>query len=132
MSNPNSVPEAELERRRELAKRVRAELERAGLPTLEAAGAVGFAGAVVGVDPGDDSLGGVFVDWQADSALRKAAAAAVEESRFDDPAIRHNGIVAEQMGEAISGILRSAGFETEIDDDLAPSVVHVTGTASRD
>ncbi|MFE3190155.1 hypothetical protein ACFXHA_14175 [Nocardia sp. NPDC059240] len=126
MADPEVAPVDELERRRLLAESVRDELRRAGLPAHAAADGPRAGGAEVDVDPGTDSLGGVFVDWNPDPALTKAVVAAAEAGDFESAAARQSSAIHAYMSTAIVGILRAAGLQAEAGrNDLSPDTVYV-------
>jgi len=116
-----------LARRDELADRICAELTRAGLPARRhSVGDEQVAGAEISVDrTEEEDGGGVFVQWQPDPGLTRAAvglpegeldeqalrtAAMTLPGRADDPSLIHSGVVRQQMQAAIIAILRSAGL----------------------
>jgi len=79
-------------------------LSAAGLPDDPAGG--------VSVDVDD----GVWVRWNAGAELREASGRAFRAGAFQPggdqvhPAIRHDGMVAQAMGEAMAAILRALGY----------------------
>ncbi|MGW4244328.1 hypothetical protein [Nocardia sp. NPDC004722] len=116
----------ELARRRLLADRVHAELRRAGLPTHDAFEGDDRAGAAVGVDPGNDSLGGVFIDWRPDPELTAAVVAAAWDGDPEFTAARRSNEIGDAMSTAITAILRTAGLHAEAGaNDLDPQTVYV-------
>ena len=112
-----------------LAKAVRLELTRAGLPLRSASDPAG-PGADIEIDMGDDEAGGVFVTWHADGSLTLAAAQSVSEGRFDDEVIRRSGVISEAMRDSIIAILNAANLvAVQSDDDMRPLALRVVAAA---
>lgn len=83
-------------------------------------------GAMVSVDPANDSRGGVFVQWNASSSLNESAAKNALEGGIDSPVFRHFSFVVEQMHATLIAILGSAGFDAvDADDDMNPYLIRV-------
>ncbi|WP_097976211.1 hypothetical protein [Streptomyces sp. gb14] len=83
-------------------------------------------GAMVLVDPANDSRGGVFVQWNASSSLNENAAKNALEGGIDSPIFRHFSFVVEQMHATLIAILGSAGFDAvDADDDMNPYLIRV-------
>jgi hypothetical protein len=108
--------------RNETARRVRHELQAAGLPAhIDGSEPDLPGGAEVSVDNGSDNLGGVTVEWVPTLA--------------NDPSLRSDsglmrgkqaGLIARHMNTAIIEILKIAGMEAgENEDDLNPLTVRV-------
>ncbi|WP_455362300.1 hypothetical protein [Streptomyces sp. SYSU K21746] len=107
-----------------LADQVAQDLELAGLSVLKEG--EGGVGAEIEVDAGADEAGGVYVSWCPDSRLSLEAAVAVQQGRFDEPAVQHSGAVKRIMRDAISVILQSSGFGVEQStDDMRPLAIRV-------
>ncbi|MFE0723011.1 hypothetical protein EF919_29055 [Streptomyces sp. WAC02707] len=117
-----------LAERSSIADRVCEELRMAGLPAHRWKPDVdGAIGAEVAVDPGEGSVGGIFVTWTAD--FGPALAESLLSGDFQAPVIRQNGAVAQHMQEAIIGILRAAGLDAAPSgDDMNPLAVRVAST----
>ncbi|MEW1550635.1 hypothetical protein [Streptomyces tsukubensis] len=110
-----------------LASQVAGELELAGLTVLREGNI--HAGAEIDVDTGADESGGIYVTWSTNSRLSLAAALAVQQGRFDDPAIQHSGTVKQIMRKAIFELLQSARFGVEeSDDEMRPLSIRVTAS----
>ncbi|MER5739699.1 hypothetical protein ABT117_29065 [Streptomyces sp. NPDC002262] len=111
-----------------LASQVAEELELAGLTVIREGDV--DAGAEIEIDKGADEAGGVYVTWSPNSRLSLAAAVAVQQGRFDEPAIQHSGMVKRIMREAIFELLRSARFGVERSgDDMRPLSIRVTSSS---
>ena len=112
---------------RELALRVRAALDLAGIPSHSADEFPRPAGAEIEVDHGNDGMGGVFVDWQPASALSSAVVESTMANRVDDPSIQHFMAIATAMRDAMIVVLRASQFEVVPIDDYAlrPPAIHV-------
>ncbi|MQY24993.1 hypothetical protein [Nocardia aurantia] len=118
----------EFARRHRLADRIVGELRRAGLPAHLFDLSDRRPGAAVAVEKEASEPSSVWVNWYVDPDLARAAEDAILHSRFDSFEARHRGRIAVQMGESIAGILRSAGFRTEVGvDDISPTTVYVVG-----
>jgi hypothetical protein len=103
--------------RTDLAAAVAAELSAAGLPVGDETGR-GFTGAQLEVDLGGDAAGGVFVTWRAGSLDVEAANRSLIDGGFDDTSLRHTDAVATTMRDAMIGILRDAGYDVRVSDDV--------------
>ncbi|HTI26564.1 MAG TPA: hypothetical protein VL652_36605 [Kutzneria sp.] len=132
-----------LARRDELADRICVELHRAGLPARRhSVGDEQVAGAEVSVDrTEEEDGGGVFVQWQPDPALTRAAvglpegdldeqalraAAMALPGRANDPDLIHSGAVRRHMQAAIIAILCSAGLHAYApESEYEPYMVQV-------
>ncbi len=130
-SAPKAAPEV-VAGRNDLADEVCRELLRAGLPArrsdLEGDPPDG-SGADVHVDP--LARGGVYVDWRTGTELRTTAveifAKGIDYTN-PPPVVRHYENVQKLMGNALLGILASAGFQVEeADPHTHGSAVRVTG-----
>ncbi|MFJ3575958.1 hypothetical protein [Streptomyces rubiginosohelvolus] len=83
-------------------------------------------GAMVLVDPANDSRGGVFVQWNASSSLNENAAKNALKGGIDSPIFRHFSFVVKQMHATLSAILGSAGFDAvDADEDMNPYLIRV-------
>ena len=115
-----------------VAERVRAELSAAGLPIAApdySPEADSNYGVLVGVDPGDDAAGGVTVEWNCRQAIRDRMIDALQQRKYDAPAIWRNGAIVTAMNTAITEILTSAGFTVvENPNDMAPMTLKVMAT----
>ncbi|MVU76649.1 hypothetical protein GPX89_05240 [Nocardia sp. ET3-3] len=132
MSDSDVAPTEEIERRRLLADRVRAELRRAGLPAHDAFRDARTGGAAVGVDSGNDMIGGVFIDWRPAPALTDAVVAAAQAGEFESAAARQSLEISVAMSSAIIAILRAAGLHAEAGlNDLSPDTVFVESPDAR-
>ncbi|WP_424211902.1 hypothetical protein ACN20G_07275 [Streptomyces sp. BI20] len=121
--------EAEIAERNGLAGRVAEALAAAGFAVhRDADDGLAPLGARVSVDPGNDSRGGVFVQWATDLALVPDARQDVRAVDFASPEFRHFRFVTEHMHATLVAVLGSAGFRAEAaGDDMNPYLVHVTG-----
>ncbi|MFD6423343.1 hypothetical protein [Streptomyces sp. NPDC060198] len=102
--------EAEFAERNDLADRVTEALVAAGFPVhrdVNRAPAV-EQGTLVFVDPGDDSRGGVFVEWPTDPSLAPDVLGIARTREFSSPALRHFGAVTQQMYATLVAILGSS------------------------
>lgn len=115
--------------RRDLAQRVAEALDLAGIPNHSADDYPRPAGAEIGVDPGADEAGGVFLDWRPAAALSEALMKSTMEGPSDAPAIQLFMAVATSMRDAMIGVLRASGFDAAPVDDYAlrPPAIHVLG-----
>ncbi|MEV7563978.1 hypothetical protein [Streptomyces tanashiensis] len=118
---PPKAPPELLAEWSDLADRVCRALTRAGLPARrgDRGGGPAGSGADVHVDPFADGGGGVYVDWRTDAELTTAVVEVMEgRVDFTDPpaVVRHHRNVHRFMGEALVGILDSAGFQVEVPD----------------
>lgn len=112
-----------------LADQVAEELELAGLTVVKHGDA--GAGAMIEVDTGADAAGGVWVTWHADSRLRLAAAAAVQQGCVADPMIQRSGTITQIMLDALRAILAARGFGVvQEPDDMRPLWDQVVSPAS--
>lgn len=107
--------------RNKTARRVRHELQAAGLPAyIDGIDPDLPAGAEVSVDNGVDNLGGVTVEWLAGLS---------EPSTRSDSGLspaKQAGLVSRHMNTAIIEILKIAGLAaSENEDDLNPLTVRV-------
>ncbi|WP_019929531.1 hypothetical protein [Nocardia sp. BMG111209] len=126
MAGFEQVPEDELAQRWELAERVVSELRRAGLPSSLFGRGEPSIGAVVAVDSGIDTLGGVWVDWRVGADLSAVIHEAVLSRRSDEPALQHFGNITQNMARAIAAILRSAGLRADTgSNEESPNSVSV-------
>jgi len=95
-----------------LADQVRVELTAAGLPVLAAHDRAERSANGVSVEIDE----GVWVRWNSGPELSAAAGHAFRVGAFQrdgelvHPAMRHDGVVADAMGEAIATILRALGY----------------------
>ncbi|MGO1055720.1 hypothetical protein [Crossiella sp. CA198] len=127
MSFEKAEPE-ELGRREFLAVCVRDELAAAGLPVVPKTLASDLhPGAEVSVDPGQDSAGGVHVEWTASPRLSHVGRRAVTSGQMDHPVIGHSFRIGEAMAEAMTAVLRSAGYTVQPSrDEYRISGIQVT------
>ncbi|MFD6276155.1 hypothetical protein ACFWFI_11395 [Streptomyces sp. NPDC060209] len=121
--------EAELTERNDLARRVAEALAMAGFTVHQDVNQASAApGALVWVDPADDSRGGVLVQWLIDPSLGRAAAESAQKGEIQTPAFRYFSSVTEQMYATLIAILGSAGFQAgDADDDMSPYLIRVEG-----
>ncbi|MFC8694992.1 hypothetical protein [Streptomyces parvus] len=119
--------EAEIAERNERAAKVAETLTSAGFVVQQNVDQeTELQGAMVSVDPADDSSGGVFVQWNASSSLNESAAKNALEGGNDSPIFRHFGFVVERMNATLIAILGSAGFDAvDADDDMNPYLIRV-------
>ncbi|WP_229070966.1 hypothetical protein [Actinoplanes sp. DH11] len=110
----------------DVARRVGEALDRAGIPHHPEDSYPRPAGAVIGVDPMNDEMGGVIVDWSPGAAL---VGAVMESTRTGDRDVSAEQLyiaVTTAMRDAMLDILRASGFEVAaIDDSQRPPAVHV-------
>lgn len=120
---------AEIARRNDLAGKVTQALIAAGFSVHQDVNRPAVAlGALVGVDPADDSGGGVFVQWLIDPSLGRAAAESAQKGKIQSQAFRHFSFVTEHMYATLLAILGSAGFQAvDADDDMSPYLIRVEG-----
>ncbi|WP_158983610.1 hypothetical protein [Streptomyces sp. NRRL F-5193] len=108
-----------------LASQVTEELKLAGLTVIREGDA--DVGVEIEIDKGADEAGGVYVTWSPSSRLSLAAVVAVQQGRFDAPAIQHSGMVKRIMCEALFELLKSARFGVEkTGDEMRPLAIRVT------
>ncbi|MFD7561232.1 hypothetical protein ACFV9E_42985 [Streptomyces sp. NPDC059835] len=85
-------------------------------------------GALVWVDPADDSRGGVFVQWLINPSLSRAAVESAQKGEIQSSTFRHFSFVTEHMYATLIAILGSAGFQADAaDDDMSPYLIRVEG-----
>ncbi|WNI29224.1 hypothetical protein [Streptomyces sp. ITFR-6] len=121
--------EAEIAERTDLAGKVTQALIATGFTVHQDMDQPAVAlGALVGVDPADDSGGGVFVQWLIDPSLSRAAAESAQKGEIQSQAFRHFSFVTEHMYATLIAILGSAGFQAvDADDDVSPYLIRVEG-----
>ncbi|MFB8050660.1 hypothetical protein ACFC4F_14820, partial [Streptomyces rubiginosohelvolus] len=119
--------EAQIAERNERAVRVAEALASAGFVVQQNMDQeTELQGAMVSVDPANDSRGGVFVQWTASSSLNESAAKNALGGGIDSPIFRHFSFVVEQMHATLIAILGSAGFDAvDADDDMNPYLIRV-------
>ncbi|MZG04322.1 hypothetical protein HLK56_32765 [Streptomyces sp. G9] len=119
--------EAQIAERNERAVRVAEALASAGFVVQQNMDQeTELQGAMVSVDPANDSRGGVFVQWNASSSLNESAAKNALGGGIDSPIFRHFSFVVEQMHATLIAILGSAGFDAvDADDDMNPYLIRV-------
>ncbi|MFE9853936.1 hypothetical protein [Streptomyces sp. NPDC005780] len=119
---------AEIAERNDRAGKVAEALTNAGFPVHQDVNVPAVLGALVSVDPADDSEGGVFVRWLIGPPLSRAAAESAQKGEIQSPAFRHFGFVTEHMHATLIAILGSAGFQAvDADDDMNPFLIRVDG-----
>ncbi|MFI8007059.1 hypothetical protein [Streptomyces sp. NPDC086010] len=85
-------------------------------------------GALVWVDPADDSRGGVFVRWLINPSLNHAAAESAQKGETQSSVFRHFSVVTECTYATLIAILGSAGFQAgNAEDDMSPYLIRVEG-----
>ncbi|WP_327372185.1 hypothetical protein [Streptomyces sp. NBC_01217] len=121
--------EAEIAERNDLAGKVAEALAMAGFTVHRDVNQASAAlGALVWVDPADDSRGGVFVRWLINPSLNRAAAESAQKGEIQSSAFRYFGFVTEHMYATLIAILGSAGFQAgDADDDMSPYLIRVEG-----
>lgn len=121
--------EAEIAERNDLASKVAEALAMAGFTVHQDINQPSAAlGALVWVDPTDDSRGGVFVQWLSDPSLSRAAVESVQKGEIQSSAFRHFSFVTEYMYATLIAILGSAGFQAgDANDDMSPFLIRVEG-----
>ncbi|MFD3536832.1 hypothetical protein [Streptomyces sp. NPDC058664] len=121
--------EAEIAERNDLAGKVAEALAMAGFTVHRDENQASAAlGAMVWVDPADDSRGGVFAQWLIDPSLSNAAAESAQRGDIQSSAFRHFSFVTEHMHATLLAILESAGFRAgDADDDMSPYLIRVEG-----
>lgn len=113
-----------------LVDEVRAELAAAGLPVLpDDCADLGVHVSGVLIEPGDDvepETEGVWVSWQINSPLADASRRAFKVGAYrsngtggfeSHPAMHHWGVVYDAMNDALDKILRSLGYDVQLDAD---------------
>ncbi|MFD9566989.1 hypothetical protein [Streptomyces sp. NPDC059994] len=120
--------------RHDLAERVVAALQRAGLPAcIEGElGSRDRAGARVEVQPdAETGSAAVSVFWGCDPAMVQAALNSLQAGRTDTPAFRYAGTMGLHMQSAMIKILLSSGIIATLEDDtMNPDAVLVFGMMS--
>ncbi|OKK15970.1 hypothetical protein AMK09_23540 [Streptomyces sp. CB02488] len=121
--------ETEIAERNDLAARAAEALTMAGFAVHRDVNQVsGAVGALVWVDPADDTRGGVFVQWSISSSLNDTAVESALKGEIQSPAFRHFTFVTEHMYATLTAILESAGFQAgDADDDMSPYLIRVEG-----
>ncbi|MFH8473538.1 hypothetical protein [Streptomyces sp. NPDC018000] len=121
--------EAEIAQRNDLAGGVAEALAMAGFTVHQDVNRASAAeGALVWVDPADDSRGGVFVQWLINPSLNRAAAESAQKGEIQSSAFRYFSFVTEHMYATLIAILGSAGFQAgDADDDMSPYLIRVEG-----
>ena len=134
VKTPKRVDAHTLASWRAVADQVAAALGRAGLPVTGLpdgaidAGAGLQPGAIVEVDPIEDSAGGVFVFWRMPDELALPAQEAILARRPRDPALQRHGRMLSIMIDAMKQLLSESGFAVEDADavnDLRALEIHV-------
>ncbi|MFF4247457.1 hypothetical protein ACFYY2_23740 [Streptomyces sp. NPDC001822] len=120
---------AEIAERDDLAGRVAEALAMAGFTVhQDVHQAPAAPGALVWVDPADDSRGGVFVRWLISPSLDRAAAERAQKGEIQSSVFRHFSLVTEHMYATLIAILGSAGFRAgDADDDMSPYLIRIEG-----
>ncbi|MFB7081155.1 hypothetical protein [Streptomyces sp. NPDC056308] len=121
--------EAEIAERNDLAGKVAEALAMAGFTVHQDVNQASAAlGALVWVDPADDSRGGVFVQWLINPSLNRAAAESAQKGQIQSSTFRYFSFVTEHMYATLIAILGSAGFQAgDADDDMGPYLIRVEG-----
>ncbi|MEU8629324.1 hypothetical protein [Streptomyces sp. NPDC048669] len=119
----------EIAERNDLAERAAEALTMAGFTVHRDVNQLSDAlGALVWVDPADDSRGGVFVQWSVSSSLNDTAVESALKGEIQAPAFRHFSFVTEHMYATLIAILGSAGFQaSDADDDMSPYLIRIAG-----
>ena len=116
----------------DLAEAARQEFLLAGLPAVISSRVPAVAGVNIWLDHRQDERATVFALWRPSHVLNDASATAVEELRFDDPALIHGGAICESMIAAMLAILVSAGFEvTMAQRELVPYSLDILAGPTR-
>jgi hypothetical protein len=117
-----------------------AALENVALRVIEVLQGAGFSasssrspGAVVQVDLGNDTAGGVYVTWRAAGAVEARVIDCVMSGQTNDPAIEELAELRLIMQKALLAILSARGFVVaNSNDDLRANSVVVTGAPPRE
>ena len=115
-------------------------LEDVALRVIEVLQGAGFSasssrrpGAVVQVDLGDDSAGGVYVTWRAADAVEGRVIDCVMRGQTNDPAIDELAELRLVMQKALFAVLSARGFVVaDSNNDLSANSVVVTGAPPLD
>ncbi|WP_415951717.1 hypothetical protein [Streptomyces sp. KLOTTS4A1] len=120
----------EISERENLADGVARALTMAGLTAIarEADHDPHTGGALILVDPGADTQGGVFVQWEVHPSLSRAASAGAARGENQSPAFLYFSSIIPQMQTVLIAILGAAGFRaTDANDDMSPYTIRVEG-----
>ncbi|MEU5040901.1 hypothetical protein [Streptomyces griseorubiginosus] len=111
----------EINRLRQLATAVKADLSRSGLVVRDAGEEpdrqTSPGGLEVDLDQFDDEAGGLWLTWELPPAVRQSVREAIQQGRTRDPVIQASADVHERTAEAIICMLNALGYEAEQSDD---------------
>ncbi|MET7287919.1 hypothetical protein [Streptomyces sp. NPDC005573] len=117
---PRSLGADEIERLRQLAGAVKADLSRSGLVVRDAGEEpdrlTAPGGLEIDVDEVDDEAGGLWLTWELHPSVRRSVREAVQQRRTGDPLIQASVDVHERTAEAIVCMLDALGYEAERSD----------------
>ncbi|MEU2583029.1 hypothetical protein ABZ612_08715 [Streptomyces avermitilis] len=117
---PRSLDANEINRLRQLATAVKADLSRSGLVVRDAGEEpdrqTAPGGLEIDLDQVDDEAGGLWLTWELHPAVRQSVREAVQQGRTGDPVIQASVAVHERTAEAIVCMLTAAGYEAEQSD----------------
>ncbi|MGW3634749.1 hypothetical protein ACWD7F_32135 [Streptomyces sp. NPDC005122] len=111
----------EIDRLRQLATAVKADLSRSGLVVRDAGEEpdrlTAPGGLEIDLDQVDDELGGLWLTWELHPAVRQSVReAALRQGRTGVPVIQASIDVHERAAEAIVCMLNALGYEAEQSD----------------
>ncbi|MEU8949367.1 hypothetical protein [Streptomyces sp. NPDC048489] len=111
----------EIDRLRQLATAVKADLSRSGLVVRDAGQEpdrqTAPGGLEIDLDQVDDELGGLWLTWELHPAVRQSVREAVQQQgRTRDPVIQASLDIHERAAEAIVCMLNALGYKAEQND----------------
>jgi hypothetical protein len=125
--NPGRISPEELARLQVLGEEVRQVLTSVGLTAFFDPNPLKMTGqgpgAYISID--HTTAGRVIASWECSEDLGSRASAAFNARDFHDPDMRLNARAGLAMGEAMTAILREAGYEAGLGYDMDPGCVWV-------